>query len=108
MLCQKVCVVPFGIMAMVSVEEDEEPAGWLFDLLHANIAQTATATIPAAKTRRICYSIKGLKAPKAPGGSTEDGILFTLGAFVNGCADNLDNFAISGGKSANGPIRSKH
>jgi hypothetical protein len=45
-------------MAIVSVDDDD-PAGWLPELVQANIAQTATVTVPAAKTRRICCSIEG-------------------------------------------------
>src|SRR4030095_767233 len=58
MLCQNVCVVPLGIMATVSVEEDE--GVWLPPLLHAPTANAAQAVakIPIAKTSfvRCCIS----------------------------------------------------
>src|SRR4029450_3699712 len=108
MLCQNVCVVPLGIIAIVSVDEDEEPAGCLLALLQANIAQPATVPIPAAKTRRICCSMKGLKAPEPPRRAAENGILFTLRALVNGSADDINARTIVCRTGANGPIGSKH
>src|SRR3982751_4444242 len=57
MLCQNVCVVPFGIMAIVSVDDDEEFAA-LLHALDASARHTARKTgIKTRTLKRFCIRI---------------------------------------------------